>query len=85
METPPKERTCMTDDANEAAQPDSKVVFQIILHKNGEMSINSSLLGDKLAMYGLLEAAKDLVREAHKPKVVPVQNGVFRNFLRNGV
>lgn len=72
------------NESNEAGQPDSKTVFEIVLNKDGGMSINCAFLHDKLAIYGLLEAAKDLVREAHKPKIQPVTNGGFRSFLKNG-
>ena len=71
----------MQNEANEQAQPTEQVVMQIILTKECGVKVVSGLLGDKMACYGLLEVAKDAVREAHAPKVIsPVGN--FLNGLR---
>ncbi len=72
-----------TNDMNEQAQPDETTVLSLALTKDGQLKVSGVLLGDKTACYGLLEAAKDLVREMHQPKLVKPNGGMI-NFVRSG-
>ena len=72
------------NDANEATQPEEQIMFTIAMNKNGQIGIGGIALGDKAVCYGLLEVAKDMLREMHTPKIQPVTNGGFRKFLANG-
>lgn len=53
-------------------------VFEIYMTRDGKIAIHSTLLNDKVACYGLLEAAKDAVREYGKPTLVK-GNGFIPN------
>lgn len=63
-----KKESDFKNDATEAAQPDERVVMQFIMKKDGQMIVESPVLGDKLACYGIIEHAKDIVRAMHTPK-----------------
>lgn len=67
-----------TNDMNETAQPEETVVLQIILTKNGAVKIQGPMLVDRTACYGLLETAKDMVREMHAPKIVKPFGGLMK-------
>lgn len=69
------------ENKNEEVQED-KIVMQIILTKDGQLKVISPVLQDKTACYGLLEQAKDAIREAHSPRIVK-PGGILR-FARNG-
>lgn len=70
------------DEANEQAQPEETVVFQIVLTKDGGMKVQGPMLADRTACYGLLETAKDMVRDMHTPKILKPNNGSMINFAR---
>jgi len=72
------------NDANEAAQPEEKVVMQIMITKDGQVKV-AGMINDKIAAFGILEVAKECItayHEAAKPKIVKAPNGVI-NFARN--
>lgn len=74
----------MADVAEEVKKEDEtspRKVFEIWMTRDGKIAVHSSLLNDKIACYGLLEAAKDAVREYGKPALVK-GNGFIPN-LRN--
>ncbi len=71
------------NETNEAGQPDERVVMQLILTKEGQLKVVSTFIGDKMACYGLLEVAKDAIRELHAPKLIKAPGGMM-NFIRNG-
>lgn len=70
------------DDANKEAQPKESVALQIIITLEGSIKISGPILGDRMAAYGLLETAKDMVREMHTPKIVKPIGGLMH--LKNG-
>ena len=70
------------NDANEATQPKESVALQIIITLDGSIKLSGPILGDRMAAYGILEIAKDMVHEMHSPKIV--QPGGMMKFLRNG-
>ena len=73
----------MVDEATQEAQTE-KVVIQISLTPDGQVRFQSSLMADKIALYGLLELAKDLVREAHAPKALRPQGNFLQGLRANG-
>lgn len=73
----------MENESNEQAQPEQTVMLQIIIDKNGNLGVGGPVLADKTACYGLLESAKDIVRDMHKPTIVK-PNGKIIDFMRNG-
>lgn len=73
----------MENEANEKAQGDESVALQIILTKDGGVRIQGPVLADRMASYGLLEIAKDMIREMHTPKIIKPNGGIL-NFARNG-
>ena len=70
------------NEANQDAQPKEIVAIQIVLTVDGGVKLAGPMLADRTAAYGLLETAKDMVREMHTPKIVPP--GGMMHFLRNG-
>ena len=72
------------NETNELAQPDEKAVFTIYISKNGEMRIEGALLGDLIASLGILEKAKFMVNEMHKPQIIKSGVNNIMNFVRNG-
>lgn len=62
--------------------PKETVAFQIIMTNDGQLKIFSPFLQDKMACYGILELAKEAVRDMHQPKIV--KPGGIMNFARNG-
>lgn len=76
----------MTDEikneTNAAGQPDERIVMQIMMTKEGQLKVVSPIIADKAACYGILELAKDAIREAHKPQII--KPGGMLNFVRNG-
>lgn len=73
----------MENEANEKAQPQQTVMFQIVIDKNGNLGVGGPILADKTACYGLLESAKDIIRDMHQPKIVKPLGGIM-NHIRNG-
>lgn len=73
----------MENEANQEAQPDKTVMIQIVLDKDGNIGVGGLAVGDKTAAYGLLECAKDIIRDMHKPVLVKPNGGII-NFARNG-
>ena len=71
------------NDATEQAQPKEQVLMQIIITVDGQIKVQGTILNDRAASYGVLEVAKDAVRELHTPKVLRPQ-GNFLAGLRNG-
>ena len=58
----------MENEANQDAQPKETIAIQIILTSDGGIKLQGPVLGDRTASYGLLETAKDMVREMHTPR-----------------
>lgn len=71
------------NESNEVAQPKEQVLMQIIITVDGQIKVHGAILNDRAASYGVLEVAKDAVRELHTPKVLRPQ-GNFLQSLRNG-
>lgn len=60
----------MENESNQEAQPDKTVMLQIVVDKDGNVGVGGLAIGDKTAAYGLLEVAKDIICDMHKPKLV---------------
>jgi hypothetical protein len=78
----------MMDEQKEDVKVDENAprkVFEIFLTKDGKVVVHSSLLNDKIVCYGLLDMAKDAVREYRKPNLVKGNGYIpnLRNFLGN--
>ena len=73
----------LVNEGNEEAQPKEIVALQIILNPDGGIKIQGPTLADRTAAYGLLEVAKDMVREMHTVKVVKPSGGLIQH-IRNG-
>lgn len=73
-----------SNDKNEQGQPEEVVMVRIVMKKDGSLSIDGLSLTDRTLAYGLLETAKDMIREMHTPKIVKPTGGMI-NFARNGV
>lgn len=71
------------NEANAEGQPEEQIVMQIYLSRDGQLRVKTPILNDKTACYGILELAKDAIRDAHKPQIVK-PNGAIMNFIRNG-
>lgn len=71
------------NDADEKAQPEQTIMFQIAISKDGQVGIGGLACGDKAMAYGLMEVAKDILRDMHTPKIVKPTGGMM-NFVRNG-
>ena len=72
------------NDASESAQPKEIVAIQIVLTIDGGIQIKGPMLADRTAAYGLLETAKDMVREMHSPKIVKPMGGMMNFVRKNG-
>lgn len=73
------------DDANQDAQPEERQLIEILLTKDGQIKVRGSVIGDRTAAYGILETAKDAIRELHTPKVIKPQGNFLGGLRRNGV
>ncbi len=71
-------------DINEKAQPTEQIMIQIILTVEGQVKVVGPALADKTAFYGLLEVAKDAIREMHTPKVLRPQGNFLHGLRMNG-
>lgn len=74
------------NETNQDGQPEERVVMQIILTKDGSMKVNSAVLMDEMACFGILEKAKQTIIEHHKQirsKLVKPDHRIM-DFLRNG-
>lgn len=71
------------NDKNAEGQPEERVVMQLTIDKEGNLKVYSPMLGDKTAMYGLLEVARDAIQDLHKPKIQKHIGGIM-GFARNG-
>jgi len=60
----------MENEASEQAQPDKTLMLSIVIDKDGNIGVGGLAVGDKTAAYGLLESAKDIIRDMHQPKLV---------------
>lgn len=58
------------------------IAIQIILMSDGQIKVVGPLLGDKTACYGLLELAKDAIRELHTPKITKPSGGLINHLRR---
>jgi len=56
--------------------PDETVGLSLILTKDGKLKVV-----DKMAAYGLLELAKDAIRDAHRPVIIKPEHRLS-DFLR---
>jgi len=72
-----------SNEKNEQGQPDEVVMISIVMKKDGSLKIGGLALNDRSLSYGLLETAKDMVREIHQPKIVKPNGGIM-GFVRNG-
>ena len=75
----------MEETKNEMNQevPEETIVMNIILTRDGHVKLMGPLLADKTACYGILETAKDIVRDIHSPKIIkPSHNSGIMNFAR---
>ncbi len=63
-----------------------KPAITLLMNKSGACKVHGPV-HDLILCYGLLELAKDLIKENHKnqakPKIMPANGGIM-NFLRNG-
>ena len=75
----------MTEEAKDAQAPQEKVMIQIILTVDGQVRVAGPALADKTAFYGLIEVAKDAVRDLHTPKVLRPQGNFLAGLRSNGV
>ena len=73
-----------SNEKNEQGQPEEVVMVRIVMRKDGSLNIDGLSLTDRTLAYGLLETAKDMIREMHTPKIVKPMGGMI-NFARNGV
>lgn len=74
----------MTEALNEKpaeAQPEEKIVMQIILTRSGQVKVQGGIIADKIASYGLLQCAIEEIRKYNEPKIVKPVGGVM-NFIR---
>lgn len=59
--------------------PQEIIAIQIILTKDGGIKLAGPTLADRTAAYGLIETAKDMIREMHTPKIVkPRMGGIMK-------
>lgn len=73
----------MENESNEKAQPEQTTMLEIVIDKNGNLGVRGPILADKTACYGILESAKDIVRDMYQPKLVKPSGGLIQH-LRNG-
>lgn len=71
------------NDKNEQGQPEKVSMIHLIMNRDGSFSIEGVGIADRALAYGLLETAKDMIREMHTPKIVKPTGGMM-NFVRNG-
>jgi len=57
------------------------IAMQLIMTTDGQLKVVSPFLNDKMACYGLLELAKDAIKDLHAPKIIKPSGGVL-NFAR---
>ena len=69
------------DEKSAEAQPEEKIVMQIILTRGGQVKVQGGIIADKIAAYGLLQCAIEEVRKFNEPKIVKPVGGVM-NFIR---
>lgn len=84
----------MSEEINESNEVndvnEERIVMQILITKDGQLKVVSSLMQDKTACYGILETAKDLIREHNHavscmPKgIIKPVGGLMHRFARNG-
>ena len=60
----------MENDATQEAQPEKTIMLQIVIDKDGNLGVSGIACADKTAAFGLLESAKDIIRDMHKPVLV---------------
>ena len=66
-------------------QPEEKTVLSIILTKDGVVKV-SGMINDKIASYGFLEMAKEVIKNHHDEmasKIVQPNHRIM-DFIRNG-
>ena len=73
----------MNPEESQESVPEETVAIQIILTKDGGIKILGPCLADRTASYGLLEVAKDMVREMHTPKIVK-PSGILNGLRTRG-
>lgn len=61
--------------------PDETVGLSLILTKDGKLKVVGPVMVDKMAAYGLLELAKDAIRDAHRPVIIKPEHRLS-DFLR---
>lgn len=72
------------NEKNEQGQPEEVVMVRLVMKKDGSLGIDGVAVADRALAYGLLETAKDMIREIHTPKIVKPGIGSMINFARNG-
>lgn len=73
------------NDANKDAQLKERVMLQIIITVDGEIKVTGPILGDEVASLGMLEKAKQMIADLHKPKVLKPQGNFLQGLRGNGV
>ena len=75
----------MDEKVDGKANTPTEIVTTITLYPDGRLSIQSPLLIDKMAMFGLLESAKFAIvaHQVDKPNITPAPGGIM-NFIKSG-
>lgn len=66
-------------------QPDKKVIMTISITKEGALMVETPLMQDEAACYGVLEVAKRLIAKQHtqaESKILKAPHNIM-NFIRN--
>lgn len=70
------------NDAPAEAQPEWTPLITVLINKTGAIKVESRVLHDKAACYGLLEVARDAIQDAHRSGVQKKHS--FLDGLRRG-
>ena len=74
---------------NIEGEPEFREVMSIQMSKDGRIKVVGSIIADLMASYGLLELAKDTIRQHHNkdkakvPLIKMAGNGIL-SYVRNG-
>lgn len=71
------------DELKDVPEASEVVMISLVMGKDGSLKISGMAIADRSLAYGLLETAKDMIREMHTPKIIK-QSGGLLNHLRNG-
>lgn len=73
------------EDKTNGKAPDKKAAITIFVKKDGGLEV-TGMINDKTLAYGLLEMAKDMVRDYHKKLQAELESKLVKppnNFLNN--